>query len=162
MTKIEELKDNARVLNYLNERIVEFEAELDLLKKQKNDLETREIPALMDELGLDSMEADNLKLSVNDILTARAVDTVAAVRWLEGEGYDSIVRYRLDFGKGSNTKEVVSELRAKGLEFDEADEVHWSQLQKMVKTHIEGGGAYPPPEAIETKYIKRASVKEIK
>lgn len=143
----------------------QIEASEEALKDAKARLEvmaTQTIPTIMDAMGADTIERDGLRIKCEDILTARVADKSAAVTWLEANGYDSLVRYRLDFGKGSNVKEVVSELRAKGAEFEEQDEVHWQSLQKAVRLHIEEGGAYPPMEAIETRYFRRASIKEIK
>lgn len=160
MGKLDEAIDHYRELSA---EIGDLEEMLDVKKKQMLYLTRTVIPGIMAELDMAKATlSDGAEIVVKSEINVKQVDKSALAKWLDAHGHGDIVKTELIFGKGEVDQELIEELRSEGKTFEVANEVHWKTLQKVIKDHIEAGGAVGPDSGMEIEYFDHATVKEKK
>jgi len=155
------------VLSSLIKRATAIEEEMadleEIRKQRQEDLDrimNEDIPAVLHENGLLSAPlADGRVISIEQMVNVSQQDKRTLAAWLEGQGYDSVIRTNLEFPKGSDLSSVESLLRESGVDYTKEIFVHPMTLKKVIREHIEAGGAYPPEEALKVSIFERAKIR---
>jgi len=139
------LSSFVRELRKVEDEIAEHEEHLKHLKAAKHKLSTENIPALMDEMGLERVDVDGLTVSRKMIVHASIpVDRrEEAFTWLRENNLDDIIKNDVtcSFGKGqdNSAKNVVGILEDAGFEPTTKTHVHPSTLKAFVKERLTEG-----------------------
>ena len=139
------LSSLVRELRNVEQQIDDAENHLKYLKQQKHKLSTENIPALMDEMGVERLDVDGVTVSRKMIVHASIpVDRKdEAFAWLRDNGCDDIIKNDVtcSFGKGqdNSAKNVISILEEAGFEPSTKTHVHPSTLKAFVKERVMDG-----------------------
>jgi hypothetical protein len=134
-----------RELRNVEQQIEDAEANLKYLKQQKHKLSTDNIPALMDEMGVDRLDVDGLTVSRKMIVHASipADRKDEAFAWLRENNLDDIIKNDVtcSFGKGEDNiaGDVVGILQDRGFDPKTKTHVHPSTLKAFVKERVTDG-----------------------
>ena len=127
-------------------KIAEAEQYVKDLKFQKRKVNEEDIPALMEEMGMDSITVDGNKVALRRFVHARIPDDKKheAFTWLRsiGEGYiiKNDVTVSFKSGEDNMANSVVEDLRSQyGLEPAQKEHVHPQTLKAWAKNRIESG-----------------------
>lgn len=140
-----QLSDLVRKLRNVENQIEDAEQHLKALKAEKHTLSVENIPALMDEMGVDRLDVDGVTVTRKMMVHASIpVDRrEEAFAWLRSEGLDDIIKndVTLSFGKGEDNVagDVVGLLRDRGFDPDTKTYVHPSTLKAFVKERVTDG-----------------------
>ena len=135
-----QLSDLVRKLRDIENQIEDAEQHLKAVKLEKHKLSTENIPALMDEMGMDRVDVDGLTVSRKMIVHASIPSErkEEAFAWLRENGLDDIIKNDVtcSFGKGEDNLagDVVGILHEKGF-----DHIHPSTLKAFVKERVTDG-----------------------
>lgn len=166
-TTLEYLVKKAEELSELNLAIEEMEDSLSNLKKHATNIAQKEIPELLDELGLKTLELkDGSKLSVKEFINGSLPkDPLAfeqAISWLIDNDLESIIKtdVTLKFGKGEEeeAKELVESLREQGYDPAEKYGVHAQTLASAIR-ELDKNGVDVPFELLGLYKGKKAEIK---
>jgi hypothetical protein len=141
------LSNLVRSLRSVEKEIADTEEHLKALKQQKHKLSTEQIPALMDEMGVERIDVDGVtvarKLIVHASIPAERKDE--AYGWLRSNGLDDIIKndVSLSFGRGEDNVagDLVDRLRAEGFDPQTKTAIHPMTLKAFVKERFENGKA---------------------
>lgn len=140
-----QLSDLVRALRSVEQQIEDTENHLKALKQQKHKLSVENIPAVMDEMGVERVDVDGLTVSRKMMVHASIpVDRKEdAFSWLREQGLDDIIKNDVvvSFGKGEDNiaGDVVGMLEERGFQPSTKTHIHPSTLRAFVKERIEGG-----------------------
>ena len=140
-----QLSDLVRKLRKVEDQIADAEQYLKAVKLEKHKLSTENIPALMDEMGMDRVDVDGLtvtrKMIVHASIPSDRKDEAFA--WLRENGLDDIIKNDItcSFGKGEDNLagDVVGLLHEKGFDPKTKTHVHPSTLKAFVKERVTDG-----------------------
>jgi len=140
-----QLSDLVRKLRNVEDQIADAEKHLTILKAQKHKISVENIPALMDEMGVERLDVDGVtvmrKMMVHASIPVERRDEAYA--WLRSEGLDDIIKNDvvLSFGKGEDNiaGDVVGMLRDRGFDPDTKTHIHPSTLKAFVKERVTDG-----------------------
>tara|TARA_R110002049_G_scaffold109559_2_gene258416 strand:+ start:5099 stop:5659 length:561 start_codon:yes stop_codon:yes gene_type:complete len=131
-----------RRLRDKEEQIESAEMHLKSLVSEKHTLTTESIPALMDEMGMESVGVDGLTVERKLIVSASIsqANKERAFSWLRENNLDDIIKNDItcSFGKGQDNLagDVVGMLREKGFDPKTKTHVHASTLKAFVKERV--------------------------
>jgi len=137
---------------HLERRIADREEELNVLRKELNDLKFSQIPDAMAEAGLTSFALkDGSKVKVEDYvqgsLPKDAAARAAAVIVLEAHDGAALIRNQVvvPFEKKEHNRAIslARELQDRGLAVSLTQDVHASTLQAFVREKLRGGEQLP-------------------
>ena len=140
-----QLSQLVRNLRNIEQQIEDAESHMKALKQEKHKLSVENIPALMDEMGLERIDVDGLTVERKMIISAsipqdRKEDAFA---WLRENGLDDIIKNDVtcSFGKGqdNSAKNVIAILQEAGFDPATKTHVHPSTLKAFVKERITDG-----------------------
>lgn len=139
------LSDLVRKLRNVETQIADAEAHLKALKQEKHKLSVENIPALMDEMGVDRLDVDGVtvarKMMVHASIPADRKEDAFA--WLRENGLDDIIKndVSVSFGKGEDNMagDVIGLLEERGFNPSTKTHIHPSTLKAFVKERIENG-----------------------
>ena len=140
-----QLSQLVRNLRNIEQQIEDAENHMKALKQEKHKLSVENIPALMDEMGLERIDVDGLTVERKMIISAsipqdRKEDAFA---WLRENGLDDIIKNDVtcSFGKGqdNSAKNVIAILQDAGFDPATKTHVHPSTLKAFVKERITDG-----------------------
>lgn len=140
-----QLSDLVRKLRNVESQISDAEQHLKALKSEKHKLSVENIPALMDEMGVERLDVDGVTVTRKMMVHASIpVDRrEEAYAWLRSEGLDDIIKndVTLSFGKGEDNVagDVVGMLRERGFDPDTKTHIHPSTLKAFVKERVTDG-----------------------
>jgi len=140
-----QLSDLVRKLRDIENQIEDAEQHLKAVKLEKHKLSTENIPALMDEMGMDRVDVDGLTVTRKMIVHASIPSErkEEAFAWLCENGLDDIIKNDITctFGKGEDNLagDVVGILREKGFDPSTKTHVHPSTLKAFVKERVTDG-----------------------
>lgn len=140
-----QLSDLVRKLRNVESQISDAEQHLKALKSEKHKLSVENIPALMDEMGVERLDVDGVTVTRKMMVHASIpVDRrEEAYAWLRSEGLDDIIKndVTLSFGKGEDNMagDVVGMLRERGFDPDTKTHIHPSTLKAFVKERVTDG-----------------------
>lgn len=149
---LENLVKKAEQLAEINEVIAEMEESVSNLKKHANHISQKELPEMMEELGMKTFELkDGSKLGIKDFINGSLPkDPMAfedAIEWLVDHDLESIIKtdVSLKFGKGEENfaKNAVEMLKENGYEPEEKYGVHPMTLASSIKELYESGVDIP-------------------
>ena len=140
-----QLSQLVRDLRSIESSIEDAETRLKILKQAKHKLSVENIPALMDEMGVERLDVDGMTVERRMIVAASIpVDNKdQAFEWLRSNGLDDIIKNDVtcSFGKGEDNVagDVIGILRDKGFDPKTKTHVHPSTLKAFVKERITDG-----------------------
>jgi hypothetical protein len=140
-----QLSDLVRALRNVEQQIEDAENHLKALKQEKHKLSVENIPALMDEMGVERLDVDGLtverKMMVHASIPQDRKDEAFA--WLRENNLDDIIKNDVtcSFGKGQDNLagDVVGILSDRGFEPKTKTHVHPSTLKAFVKERVTDG-----------------------
>lgn len=139
------LSDLVRKLRAVEDNISDTEHHLKALKAEKQKLSVENIPALMDEMGVERLDVDGVtvtrKMMVHASIPKDRKDE--ALGWLRSEGLDDIIKNDVtcSFGKGEDNiaGDVLGMLQERGYDATAKTYVHPMTLKAFVKERMESG-----------------------
>jgi len=139
------LSDLVRKLRAVEDNISDTEQHLKALKAEKQKLSVENIPALMDEMGVERLDVDGVtvtrKMMVHASIPKDRKDE--ALGWLRSEGLDDIIKNDVtcSFGKGEDNiaGDVLGMLQERGYDASAKTYVHPMTLKAFVKERMESG-----------------------
>lgn len=139
------LSDLVRKLRAVEDNISDTEHHLKALKAEKQKLSVENIPALMDEMGVERLDVDGVtvtrKMMVHASIPKDRKDE--ALGWLRSEGLDDIIKNDVtcSFGKGEDNMagDVLGMLQERGYDATAKTYVHPMTLKAFVKERMESG-----------------------
>ena len=140
-----QLSDLVRALRNVEQQIDDAENHLKALKQEKHKLSVENIPALMDEMGVERLDVDGLtverKMMVHASIPQDRKDEAFA--WLRENNLDDIIKNDVtcSFGKGQDNLagDVVGILQDRGFDPKTKTHVHPSTLKAFVKERVTDG-----------------------
>ena len=139
------LSDLVRMLRKVEGEIETTEEHLKHLKSEKHKLSVENIPALMDEMGIERLDVDGITVSRKMMVHASIpLDRKEeAFQWLRAQGLDDIIKndVTLTFGKGEDNLagDVVGMLEDRGFHPSTKTHIHPSTLKAFVKERVTDG-----------------------
>ena len=132
-------------LDQLTIDINEKEEELKSLKLQKHKMSTEQIPAMMDEMGVQRLDVENLSVSLKPLINASIPPTRRdeAYQWLRENDLDDIIKNDviMSFGKGEDNMagDIMYELEQRGMHPEKKTHIHSMTLKAFIKERVEKG-----------------------
>jgi regulator of replication initiation timing len=140
-----QLSQLVRSLRNIEQQIEDAENHIKSLKQEKHRLSVENIPALMDEMGVERLDVDGLTVERKMIVSASIPKDRKdeAFSWLRENGLDDIIKNDVtcSFGKGqdNSAKNVIAILQEAGFDPATKTHVHPSTLKAFVKERITDG-----------------------
>jgi len=140
-----QLSQLVRNLRTVEKDIEDAETHLKSLKQEKHKLSVENIPALMDEMGVERLDVDGMTVERKMIVAASipVANKEQAFDWLRSNGLDDIIKNDVtcSFGKGEDNVagDVIGMLRDKGFDPNTKTHVHPSTLRAFVRERIVDG-----------------------
>ena len=139
------LSDLVRKLRAVEDNISDTEQHLIAVSAEKQKLSVENIPALMDEMGVERLDVDGVtvtrKMMVHASIPTDRKDE--ALGWLRSEGLDDIIKNDVtcSFGKGEDNiaGDVLGMLQERGYDASAKTYVHPMTLKAFVKERMESG-----------------------
>ena len=132
-------------LDQLTIDINEKEEELKSLKLQKHKMSTEQIPAMMDEMGVQRLDVENLSVSLKPLINASIPPTRRdeAYQWLRENDLDDIIKNDviMSFGKGEDNMagDIMFELEQRGMHPEKKTHIHSMTLKAFIRERVEKG-----------------------
>jgi len=132
-------------LNQITLNINEKEEELKALKLQKHKMSTEQIPAMMDEMGVQRLDVENLSVTLKPLINASIPQTrrEEAYQWLRDNGLDDIIKNDviMSFGKGEDNMagDIMYELEKRGMHPEKKTHIHSMTLKAFIRERVEKG-----------------------
>lgn len=132
-------------LDQLTIDINKKEEELKSLKLQKHKMSTEQIPAMMDEMGVQRLDVENLSVSLKPLINASIPPTRRdeAYQWLRDNGLDDIIKNDviMSFGKGEDNMagDIMFELEQRGMHPEKKTHIHSMTLKAFIRERVEKG-----------------------
>lgn len=149
--------------------ILDIEGEIEnienILRERKEklaQLKERELPDLMNQIGLSSFKtADGKKVSVKKDYKNTIINESEAFKWLEETGNGALIKteLKLNFGKGEREacQEAKKLLLDNNLSFNEKEGVNTMTLNAFTREQLEHGIQFPDCFSIYT--VNRVTIK---
>ena len=140
-----QLSDLVRSLRNIEKQIEDAETHMKSLKAEKHKLSIENIPALMDEMGMERIDVDGLTVERKMMVHASIPQDrkEEAFAWLRDKGLDDIIKNDVtcSFGKGEDNMagDVVGMLKERGFDPKTKTHVHPSTLKAFVKERVTDG-----------------------
>ena len=140
-----QLSQLVRNLRTVEQDIEDAETHLKTLKQEKHKLSVENIPALMDEMGIERLDVDGVTVERKMIVAASipAANKDRAFEWLRSNGLDDIIKNDMtcSFGRGEDNLagDVIGILRDRGFDPVTKTHVHPSTLKAFVKERVTDG-----------------------
>ena len=121
------------------------EEELKELKLQKHKMSTEQIPSMMDEMGVQRLDVENLSVSLKPLINASIPPTRRdeAYQWLRDNGLDDIIKNDviMSFGKGEDNTagDIMYELEKRGMHPEKKTHIHSMTLKAFIRERVEKG-----------------------
>ena len=132
-------------LDQLTIDINEKEEELKSLKLQKHLMSTEQIPAMMDEMGVQRLDVENLSVSLKPLINASIPPTRRdeAYQWLRENDLDDIIKNDviMSFGKGEDNiaGDIMYDLEQRGMHPEKKTHIHSMTLKAFIRERVEKG-----------------------
>ena len=150
LDKIEEntmksLSSLVKDLDQLTIDINKKEEELKSLKLQKHLMSTEQIPTMMDEMGVQRLDVENLSVSLKPLINASIPPTRRdeAYQWLRENDLDDIIKNDviMSFGKGEDNMagDIMYELEQRGMHPEKKTHIHSMTLKAFIRERVEKG-----------------------
>ena len=140
-----QLSQLVRSLRNVEQQIEDAENHIKSLKQEKHRLSVENIPALMDEMGVERIDVDGLTVERKMIISASIPKDRKdeAFSWLRENGLDDIIKNDVtcSFGKGqdNSAKNVIAILQDAGFDPATKTHVHPSTLKAFLNERVTDG-----------------------
>ena len=140
-----QLSDLVRSLRNIEKQIEDAETHMKSLKAEKHKLSIENIPALMDEMGMERIDVDGFTVERKMMVHASIPQDrkEEAFAWLRDKGLDDIIKNDVtcSFGKGEDNMagDVVGMLKDRGFDPKTKTHVHPSTLKAFIKERVTDG-----------------------
>lgn len=145
--------------------VARLEAELTKARETARDYAERQVPELMDRIGMEEFKtASGLKIKVDETIRASitAANGPAAFAWLREHNHAALIKreVKVAFGKGEDEKadSLIKDLEDRGLIAEEKTAVHPSTLAAFVRENLREGREIP----LDLLGVHRQRVSKIK
>jgi len=139
------LSNLVKQLEDINANIEHAEAELKKLKQERSRVSMENIPALMDEMGVDRIDVDGVSVQLGNFVSA-SIPTdrkQEAYDWLRDNGLDDIIKNEviLGFGRGEDetAQKIMLDLENRGFHPESKTHIHAMTLKAFVRERVENG-----------------------
>ena len=156
----------ARAIRNQEDTIRHLEEKLKTEKKLLLKLSDEDLPAILDELGLQSFKLeDGSEVTVKSTYgaTIRVDDREQAYDWLRQNEYDDIIKntVSVQFGRGEDEKAKEFKELAENNKYaaDQKTEIHPQTLRAFIKERVEAGDEFPM-QLFGAWVGRRASIKK--
>ena len=156
----------ARAIRNQEDTIRHLEEKLKTEKKLLLKLSDEDLPAILDELGLQSFKLeDGSEVTVKSTYgaTIRVDDREQAYEWLRQNEYDDIIKntVSVQFGRGEDEKAKEFKELAENNRYaaDQKTEIHPQTLRAFIKERVEAGDEFPM-QLFGAWVGRRASIKK--
>lgn len=156
----------ARAIRNQEDTIRDLEEKLKTEKKLLLKLSDEDLPAILDELGLQSFKLeDGSEVTVKSTYgaTIRVDDREQAYDWLRQNEYDDIIKntVSVQFGRGEDEKAKEFKELAENNRYaaDQKTEIHPQTLRAFIKERVEAGDEFPM-QLFGAWVGRRASIKK--
>ena len=156
----------ARDIRNQEDTIRDLEEKLKTEKKLLLKLSDEDLPAILDELGLQSFKLDDgSEVTVKSTYgaTIRLDDREQAYDWLRQNEYDDIIKntVSVQFGRGEDEKAKEFKELAENNRYaaDQKTEIHPQTLRAFIKERVEAGDEFPM-QLFGAWVGRRASIKK--
>ena len=156
----------ARAIRNQEDTIRHLEEKLKTEKKLLLKLSDEDLPAILDELGLQSFKLeDGSEVTVKSTYgaTIRVDDREQAYDWLREHEYDDIIKntVSVQFGRGEDEKAKEFKELAENNKYaaDQKTEIHPQTLRAFIKERVEAGDEFPM-QLFGAWVGRRASIKK--
>ena len=150
LDKIEEntMKSLSSLIKDLDQLTIDInkkEEELKSLKLQKHLMSTEQIPTMMDEMGVQRLDVENLSVSLKPLINASIPPTrrEEAYQWLRENDLDDIIKNDviLSFGKGEDNiaGDIMYDLEQRGMHPEKKTHIHSMTLKAFIRERVEKG-----------------------
>lgn len=147
--EIQNLHSLAKDLLKSRVRVAELEDDLKAAKKAVGEIEN-EMSQVMDDIGIPSFKnASGISFKCAERYSAKITDAnrAAAIQWLVDNGYEKLIKCKIETSFGRGEKEEADALRARlnelGVPFKDKEDVHHSTLASFVKEKEKAGQSIP-------------------
>ena len=129
----------------LDQQIKDTEALLKDLQQKKRSVDEEDIPSIMQTMGVESLQVDGNKVTVDKFVSARIPETKKqeAFQFLREIGEGDIIKNEVvvsfTMGQDNQAGVVVADLESKGFAPQKKQHVHPMTLKTWVKNRIESG-----------------------
>ena len=128
-------------LSDIQDEIILAEAALSNAKSRFNEIATKTLPDLMNEIGIEELKLkDGSLIRKSDVVYARIKNPDVAFNWLKSQGEDSIIdnTFTLKFKKGEEAAvlDLKEILEVFDINYTNKQDVHWKRLESFIKDVI--------------------------
>ena len=140
-----QLSQLVRTLRKVETDIEDAETHIKTLKQEKHKLSVENIPALMDEMGIERLDVDGMTVERKMIVAASipVANRDQAFEWLRSNHLDDIIKNDVtcSFGKGEDNVagDVIGLLQERGFNPTTKTHVHPSTLKAFIKERLVDG-----------------------
>jgi len=149
-TGLSSVAEIARAVRNHEDLVNNLEDQLKAAKRELLKLTDEDLPAMLQELGLNSFELeDGSKVTVRPTYGAhiKAENRETAYGWLRANGFDDIIKNTVscNFGRGEDQEaaEFIDYAQGLGYAAEQKTEVHPSTLKAWVKERVQNGETFP-------------------
>ena len=131
-------------------KVADLEAQLNKALEELRDIAERQVPELMDQIGIGEFKTTTgLKIKIDETIRASisAMNAARAFAWLRENGHAALIKrtLKVDFGKGQDddAEALAKELMEKGLDADDKTAVNPQTLAAFVREKLRDGQEIP-------------------
>lgn len=150
---LKSVKRLAARLVQIEDEIIDCEARISALKKEREEVRVKTLPGIMFELGIDSVTIDNHRCTLEPLVQATLPkdpeQREKAVAWMVDNGHGGIVKreMKVDLPKGDAvTEEIVRDAvrgAAPGIPVATTYNVHHSSYSALIRQLVREGAPIP-------------------
>ena len=149
-TGLSSVAEIARAVRNQEDMVNKLDDQLKEAKRELLKLTDEDLPAMLQELGLNSFELeDGSKVTVRPTYGAhiKAENRETAFGWLRANGFDDMIKNTVscNFGRGEDQEaaEFIDHAQGLGYAAEQKTEVHPSTLKAWVKERVQNGETFP-------------------
>lgn len=148
--ELSQLSNLASLQADVEAQMADLEAELNRARETHKDLSERQIPELMDNIGIEEFKTNTgLKISIAETIRASIPKAKAplAFAWLREKGHAALIKRAISvsFGRGEEAAadEFAQKLTDEAVEYGDKSAVHPSTLSAFVREQLAEGEEIP-------------------
>lgn len=144
-----QLQELAEQQSRAEAKVAQIEAQLASAREELKDISERQMPELMDQIGLETFKTrSGLIINVKETIRASIpkANAARAFAWLKANGHEAMIKrvVAVQFGKGEDERaEALRAALADDYEVDDKASVHPSTLAAFVREKLENGDEIP-------------------
>lgn len=147
-SELAQLSELAELQAKSEAEIADLEARLTKAREVHRDLAERQVPELMDKVGMSEFKTTSgLKIEVNETIRASISKAAAggAFAWLKAHGHSALIKrlISVSFGKGEDEKADELKAQLNAYEVDDVSNVHPATLSAFVREKLQKGEDIP-------------------